>query len=181
MQGLSNMSSAQIVSASAIHNRTNATMFAGTPGIVSSPAPAHTMFSGGQAAAAGGSPVLIKQELAQFTANPQMVKCSSNVYVHAYTHVHASARTHARTHRVVHKLDHSTSQIWQPGQQAAFMLPVSGHAQGSFIALSQAPQQVMSPVITAAVACNEVSSVFSVIVGITLHAQCIVTTHSHKP
>ena len=75
MQGLSNMSSAQIVSASAIHNRTNATMFAGTPGIVSSPAPAHTMFSGGQAVAAGGSPVLIKQELAQFTANPQMVRC----------------------------------------------------------------------------------------------------------
>ena len=68
------MSSAQIVSASSIPNRTNATMFAGTPGIVSSPAPAHTMFSGGQAAAAGGSPVLIKQGLAKFTANPQMVK-----------------------------------------------------------------------------------------------------------
>lgn len=49
------------------------------------------------------------------------------------------------------------TQIWQPGQQAAFMLPVS-HAQGSFITLSQAPQQVMSPVITAAVSGNEVSN-----------------------
>ena len=55
-------------------------------------------------------------------------------------------------------INDNTIQIWQPGQQAAFMLPVSGHAaQGSFIALSQAPQQVMSPVITAAVSGNEVS------------------------
>ena len=98
MQGLSNMSSAQIVSASAIHNRTNATMFAGTPGIVSSPAPAHTMFSGGQAAAAGGSPVLIKQELqgvAQFTANPQMVKYA---YTSACTDMHTHTRMHKHTH-----------------------------------------------------------------------------------
>ena len=44
------------------------------------------------------------------------------------------------------------------------MLPVSGHAQGSFIALSQAPQQVMSPVITAAVSGNEVNLQFSIFV-----------------
>jgi len=80
MAGLSSMSSAQIVSASAIHNRTNATMFAGTPGIVSSPAPAHTMFSSGQGGAAGSSPVLIKQELAQF--NPQMVRNFCIVCMH---------------------------------------------------------------------------------------------------
>ena len=102
MQGLSNMSSAQIVSASAIHNRNNAAMFAGTPGIVSSPAPAHTMFSGGQAAAAGGSPVLIKQELqgvAQFTANPQMVKNSCmHTCMLADTHIHMHARAHTHTH-----------------------------------------------------------------------------------
>ena len=93
------MSSAQIVSASAIHNRTNATMFAGTPGIVSSPAPAHTMFSGGQAAAAGGSPVLIKQELAQFTANPQMVTvyAYTHTYMHTYTHTHTRTHTHGHT------------------------------------------------------------------------------------
>ena len=108
MQGLSNMSSAQIVSASAIHNRTNATMFAGTPGIVSSPAPAHTMFSGGQAAAAGGSPVLIKQELAQFTAaNPQMVNiCTCMSHIHTRTdtrtdtHRHTDTHTHRHTHTV---------------------------------------------------------------------------------
>ena len=79
MAGLSSMSSAQIVSASAIHNRTNAAMFAGTPGIVSSPAPAHTMFASSQGGAAGTSPVLIKQELAQF--NPQMVCNICNVCV----------------------------------------------------------------------------------------------------
>ena len=116
MQGLSNMSSAQIVSASAIHNRTNATMFAGTPGIVSSPAPAHTMFSGGQAAAAGGSPVLIKQELAQFTANPQMVKCHAYTltygymlctYTHAHTHKHTHTHTHTHTHIHTHTHAHT--------------------------------------------------------------------------
>ena len=61
-------------------------------------------------------------------------------------------------------------QIWQPGQQAAFMLPVSGHAaQGSFIALSQPPHQVVSPVITAAMSGNEVSDMIIVI-----SLQCIV-------
>ena len=171
MQGLSNMSSAQIVSASAIHNRTNATMFAGTPGIVSSPAPAHTMFSGGQAAAAGGSPVLIKQELAQFTANPQMVTvyAYTHTYMHTYTHTHTHTLTHTHTDIPLSII----LQIWQHGQQAAFMLPVSGHtAQGSFIALSQAPQQVMSPVITAAVAGNEVSCMI-IIILFTIKLQCI--------
>ena len=40
------------------------------------------------------------------------------------------------------------------------MLPVSGHTQGSFIALSQAPQQAVmsSPVITA-VSANEVRNI----------------------
>ena len=104
MQGLSNMSSAQIVSASAIHNRTNATMFAGTPGIVSSPAPAHTMFSGGQAVAAGGSPVLIKQELAQFTANPQMVNVRMCTHTHAHAHAHTHTHTHTHTHAHTHTL-----------------------------------------------------------------------------
>ena len=42
MAGISSMSSAQIVSASAIHNRTN--MF-GTPGITGNAVPMHTMLT----------------------------------------------------------------------------------------------------------------------------------------
>ena len=60
------------------------------------------------------------------------------------------------------------------------MLPVSGHAQGSFIALSQAPQQVMSPVITAAaVSGNEVSDVITSTVSNVLD-ECSSTLHKGK-
>lgn len=44
MAGISNMSSAQIVSASAIHNRPNANMF-GTPGIAGNAIPMHAMLA----------------------------------------------------------------------------------------------------------------------------------------
>ena len=44
MAGISNMSSAQIVSASAIHNRANAGLF-GTPGIAGSAIPMHNILT----------------------------------------------------------------------------------------------------------------------------------------
>lgn len=45
MAGISNMSSAQIVSASAIQNRANAAMFGGTPGIAGSAIPMHNILT----------------------------------------------------------------------------------------------------------------------------------------